>query len=45
MEILTIIGLVVVVALVIAGRRFTGRGRETDLSTGNPPSSKNVDDI
>lgn len=45
MEILIIIGLVVLVALVIAGRRFRGRGQDTDLSTGNPPSSKNIDDI
>ncbi|MGW4244197.1 hypothetical protein [Nocardia sp. NPDC004722] len=45
MEILIIIGLAVLVALVVASRKLTGRGRETDLSTGNPPSSKNVDDV
>ncbi|WP_245568648.1 hypothetical protein [Nocardia concava] len=45
MEILIIIGLVLLVALVVIGRRLRGQPPENDLSAGNPPSSRNIDDI
>ncbi|WP_067563027.1 hypothetical protein [Nocardia acidivorans] len=45
MEILLIVALAVLVGVVLLRRRWSGRAPDTDLSTGNPPSSKNIDDI
>ncbi|MEU8895769.1 hypothetical protein [Nocardia sp. NPDC048505] len=45
MEILVIIALVVLVAVVVLFRRRSGKGRSTDISTGNPSANEYDDKI
>ncbi|WP_157573685.1 hypothetical protein [Nocardia jejuensis] len=45
MEILIIVALAILVGVVVLRRRSTGRSADTDLDTGNPPSSRSDDAI